>query len=152
MMGSLKSKRYQATAPANWQAPKRHYAGCLALCVIGALVLMAIYNYLNQPAVKEAPIRPASTAISTPIPVPTPNMPQRTMVVGKEVIAECVVISEECGSVEIQPQHHAITALEQAALNVVYPTTEPIPAGVDSACYWAKKYNVSCADVKSSTE
>jgi hypothetical protein len=143
MMRGFSGKRFYA---ANVVArPERHYAGCVILCLIAAGLFAATLYMRMYPVTQSAP-QAAPTAQATPE-------------AGQKPLATATALPTATPSEDDAPsgvigtvQHVWVNDNERAAVAKVYPTSAPIPAGVDPACYYADKYGVSCADVKSAVD
>lgn len=140
MMGSLKGRTtYRTTAPPV-VGVQRHYGGCVVVLAITIVLAGILYYRMRPTETSTSSVESQAIVVPTPIAVSTPAQ------------SVCTVINDECGSMAMPSQHHSITEYERAALAVIHRASGPIPDGVNSACYWANKFGVTCADVESATK
>lgn len=151
---------YAAAQPALDNTGNRNVMTCLVVLMMICGVVVVIVLFLRPSTYQTAQNVPQAAIVPNVADVPIAPATDQTDVHGNAVrnpyraspgVTPCTQVSAECGSIATPVDRHTITSRERAALAVVYPTSAPIPAGVDSACFYAEKFNVSCDDVKSAT-
>lgn len=114
----------------------------LVVFIILAVAVVIVATRNRTPGIVQAPAVTPAAAIA-------PTAAAMTPLIAVGVPAQHDTNTQDIGTV----LHVWLNENERLAVAKVWPTSAPIPAGIDPACYYAKKYSeiigkvISCAEV-----